>query len=340
VTPSPPADGSPRPLDSDIPLSIDTSQSTLTLTATITTPLDGSSPPTYDTSGQLTNPKFNFLEVAGVAAVELSIGLLAFHAASGSKVTLKTGPDLTVSFNGDLAFIDELARSIPPDGFGDGVHLDVDDHGVAVGYGVAIPSIGVGIISIQNVAFSATLLLPFDGPLGLSLDFSTREHPFLVSVSFIAGGGYLKLDIDSHRGVNAIEGALELGADLSVDLAIVSAEVHALAGFYFAMTPTGTSFSGFLRVGGSVDLLGLISVSIELFLQLGYTDQNSRIAGSASLTLSVHLLFVTKSVTLHMEKHFDVPSRSSLPAPLTAGTASFGDLISPQAWNAYLEAFA
>jgi hypothetical protein len=333
VTPSPPPDGSPRPLDSSI-LSIDTSQSTLTLTATITAPLDGSSPPTYDTSGQLTSIKFTFLD-----AVVLSVGLLAFHAASGSKVTLKTGPNLKVCFKGDLAFVDELARSLPADGFGDGTHLDVDDTGVTVGYSVAIPSIGVGIISIQNVAFSAALSLPFDGPLGLRLAFSTREHPFLVSVSFIAGGGYFSLDIDS-RGVNEIEGALELGADLSVDLVIVSAEVHALAGFYFTATSTGTSFSGFLRVGGSVDLLGLISVSIELFLQLGYTSDNSQIAGSASLTLSVHLLFVTKSVTLHMEKHFDVPSPSALHAHLASGAVSFGDVISPQAWGAYLEAFA
>jgi hypothetical protein len=253
---------------------------------------------------------------------------------------LRTGPNLLVEFTGDLSFVNALANVLPPDGFGDGVRIDVDDNGITAGYAVALPAIGVGILSIENVAFSAALVLPFDGPLGLKLGFSSREHPFLVSVSFIAGGGYFLLDVDTH-GINDIEGALELGADLSVDFVIVSAEVHALAGFYFSVTAQGSSFSGFLRVGGSVNLLGLVSVSIELFLQLAYTTNNSQIAGSASLTLSVHLLFVTKSVTLHMEKHFDVPSIGGPHTHLdAAASTSFGELISPDAWNAYLTAFA
>jgi hypothetical protein len=335
LTPTPPAGAKSSGI-----FTIDTSQSSLSLSATVTTTLDGSSPPTSEVKGRLTDITFSFLD-----AVELEVDLLAFDAVSGRKVSLSTGPHLNVGFSGDLAFVDELAQALPADGLADGPHVEADASGVTAGYSVAIPSIGVGIVSIQNVAFAASLSLPFAKPLGLRLEFSTQEHPFLVSVSFIAGGGFFCVDVGSD-GVHEIQGSLELGADLSVDLAIVKAEVHAMAGFYFGLTNSGatsgptTTFSGFLRVGGSVDLLGLIGVSIELYLQLTYTDK-SRIGGSASLTLSVHLLFVTKSVTLHMEKHFDVPGTHALTAGLVAlGPVSFGDLISPDAWNVYLGAFA
>jgi hypothetical protein len=336
LTPTPPAGAKSSGI-----FTIDTTQSSLSLSATVTTTLDGSSPPTSEVKGRLTDITFSFLD-----AVELEVDLLAFDAVSGRKVSLSTGPHLNVGFSGDLAFVDELAQALPADGLADGPHVEADASGVTAGYSVAIPSIGVGIVSIQNVAFAASLSLPFAKPLGLRLEFSTQEHPFLVSVSFIAGGGFFCVDVGSD-GVHEIQGSLELGADLSVDLAIVKAEVHAMAGFYFGLTNSGqtsgptTTFSGFLRVGGSVDLLGLISVSIELYLQLAYTSNKSQIAGSASLTLSVHLLFVTKSVTLHMEKHFDVPGTHALTAGLAAlGPVSFGDLISPDAWNVYLGAFA
>ena len=180
----------------------------------------------------------------------------------------------------------------------------------------------------------------------------------MVSVSFIGGGGYFCADVGSDR-VHQIEASIDIGANLSVDLAIVSAEVHVLAGFYFGMTETNTTFSAFLRIGGSVDLLGLISVSVELYLALTYTSDRSEIAGQASLTLGIHVLFINKSVTLSTEKRSKVPGGSSAhavspraapalataspadpPGPGTPGPTSFGDLIAPADWDLYLGAFA
>ena len=57
------------------------------------------------------------------------------------------------------------------------------------------------------------------------------------------------------------------------------------------MNAQGTTFSAYLRIGGSVDLLGLISVSIELYLALAYSTNHSEIVGTASLTLGMHVIF-------------------------------------------------
>jgi hypothetical protein len=347
-TPPPGAQGNPG---NQVPgfLSIDTSEAAFSLSVTVTAPLDPdpSQLPTSEVHGRLTNINFTFL-----GAVRLDVDLLEFTATTGRKVDLTTGRDLSIGFTGDLAFLNELAKALPADGFADPPYVDADASGVTAGYTLAIPSLDIGIVSIENIAFAAALSLPLTmppQPLGLRLDFASREHPFLVSISFIGGGGFFCADVGSD-GIHLIEGSLDLAASLSVDLVVVSAEVHAMAGFYFGIGQQGTTFSAFLRIGGSVDLLGLISVSVELYLALGYSSDHSDIFGQASLTLGVHVLFVSKSVTLSMEKHFPVPGAASghavtaVPAdaagPAAPVPASFGDLIAPADWDLYLGAFA
>jgi hypothetical protein len=355
IPPPPPSSSAPAPGDPPM-LSMDTSQAKLSLSVTVTAPLDPAQQPTSVVHGVLTSTYFVFLE-----AVKLYVDQLEFTATTGRKVDLKTGPKMKIEFIGDLAFLNELASALPG-GLGNGPYVDADADGVTVGYSLAVPSVSIGIVSIQNIAFDAALSLPLavpPQPLRLQLDFATREHPFLVSISFIGGGGYFCADVGSDR-VHQIEASIDIGANLSVDLAIVSAEVHVLAGFYFGMTETNTTFFAFLRIGGSVDLLGLISVSVELYLALGYSSDHSDIFGRASLTLAIHVLFINKSVTLSTEKHFPVPgsgpsenavsarAASALatagpadpPGPDTPSPTSFGDLLTPADWDLYLGAFA
>jgi hypothetical protein len=330
-------------------LAIDASTAALSLSVTIEAPLGAPSqaPPTSDISGELTSITLTF-----VGAVVVTIDRLAFHARHGSKVEFTMGPNVGISFAGDLWFLNVLANALPSNGFADPPHIEADSNGVTAGYSLGLPSIGIGIVSIQHIAFDATLSLPFTGPLGLRLAFSSREHPFMVSVAFIGGGGFFGVDVGAD-GVHLIEGAIELGADLSVDLAIVSADVHVLAGFYFAFDGSKTTFSAFFRIGGSISLLGLVGVSVELYLELGYNSDGSQIGGTASLTLSIQVLFVTKSVTLSVEKHFDSPGGQaptgltppSAPAaiagtPAPPGPIGFSDVMSPDDWVRYLGAFA
>ena len=328
----------------DLPeLIIDMSHAALSLSFESVAPLtpNGGSP-SADVSGQLTGIKLTFIN-----AVELDIDSLSFEAHVGQKVDLTTGKDLTITFRGDLSFLNELAQALPTNGFNDPPFLDATADGVTAGYTLGLPAIGVGIISIENIAFEAALSLPFTAPLGLTVDFSTRDNPFLVTVSLIGGGGFLGIEVGAE-GIRQIEGAVELGASISVDLAIVTANVHVMAGFYFGLTTASsgaqTSFAAFLRVGGSVDLLGLISVSIELYLQLAYTSDKSAITGSATLTLCVQVLFATKSVTLSVQKTFVVPSPSgsAIAAADAApgGPVSFDELIALPDWQTYCAAFA
>jgi hypothetical protein len=97
-----------------------------------------------------------------------------------------------------------------------------------------------------------------------------------------------------------------------------------------------------------VSVLGLISASLELYLELRYEFETGKAAGKASLTIEVEVFMFSASVTITCEKKFagsngDPGFRDlmglnpalSLPDELNA----IGDeTIYP--WRTYCEAFA
>ncbi|MCA1690032.1 MAG: hypothetical protein LC720_06240, partial [Actinobacteria bacterium] len=135
-----------------------------------------------------------------------------------------------------------------------------------------------------------------------------------------------------------------------VNLGVASANVHALAGFYFGIDATGATFGAFLRIGGSVDLLGIVSISIELYLGLQYTTDHGTIAGTASLTVSVHVLLTDVSVSLTMHKEFHIaepgghaaigPQARAALAAVATPRVTFDQAMSQLDWHHYCTAFA
>ena len=67
-----------------------------------------------------------------------------------------------------------------------------------------------------------------------------------------------------------LEAAFEFGAAIAIDFGVASGGVHVMAGIYFKMEPGKASLTGYFRLGGYVDVLGLISASIELYMDLTY----------------------------------------------------------------------
>jgi hypothetical protein len=298
--------------------------------------------PTFLVDGLLTNFALEFFGIARVTFAELH-----FHAEKGRKVDVDP-KGVNLEFENALSFLNELANVLPANGFSDPPSLSVTAEGVRAGYSLQIPSAGIGVFSLEHLSLSTELALPFvDKPAGLRLAFSERAHPFLVTVAMIGGGGYFAMELDT-RDIQLIEGAIELGANLTVDLAVVEANVHIMAGFYFAIKRTGQStqldFSAYLRIGGAVELLGIAGLSIEIYLALTYEGdmQPPSIGGRAAVTVGVHLLMFTTSVTLSTERHFPIPGAGSAGGGGGAGPGdpTFDDLIDPTAWQTYCQAFA
>ena len=107
--------------------------------------------------------------------------------------------------------------------------------------------------------------------------FSSREQPFNLTVSLSGGGGFFHLQLDT-LGIKMLEAALEFGASASIDLGVASGGVYIMAGIYFSIQRheidgvevDAATLAGYLRMGGQLSVLGLITVSLEFYLSFAY----------------------------------------------------------------------
>ena len=265
-------------------------------------------------------------------ALRAKIGLLHFRAEGGRKIEIGA-KDVTITFEGPLAFVNSLQSILPADGFDDPPFLTVDSQGVVAGYTLGVPNIGVGIFSIQNIGLSAALSIPFtDRPVGVRFAVSERHKPFLVTVSLFGGGGFFAVGV-STKGIEEVEASIEFGGNISINLGLASGGVSVMAGIYFGMKGDIVELTGYLRCGGYLEVLGLISISLEFYLAFTYRKKGvkgSEVWGQASLTVSVKVAFISTSVTLSVERRFAGAD----------GDPSFAQSVTAPAWAGYLQAFA
>jgi hypothetical protein len=301
-------------------------QSELVLDARLVMPVGGGRPRS-DVRGELRRFGLRF---AGV--VKLTFAHLAFAAREGRKPDL-TAEGLDLAFDGPLEFVNALKDVLPAGGFSDPPAVEVTPAGISAGFSLGVPSVGVGVFSLQNLALSARLSVPFtERPAGLRFALSERHHPFLVTVSLFGGGGFFALGV-SARGVDEIEAALEFGGNVSLNLGVASGGVYVMAGVYFGLKGPVTTLTGYLRCGGYLSVLGLISISIEFYLAFTYRDKGGgrcEIWGQARVSVCVEIAFFSKSVTLSIERRFAG----------AAGDPTLEQLVGPGDWEAYCLAFA
>ena len=224
-------------------------------------------------------------------------------------------PDISVNigelhFGGVLGFIETLRNIIPLDGFSDPPNLKVDSSGLIAGFSVGLPSVAIGIFSLENITLSAELAVPFlgDTPLSFSFSFCSADHPFLLTVALLGGGGYFNVKFDIN-GINTLEAALEFGANLSINLGVASGSVCIMAGIYFYIyrqvgQVEQVKLSGFFRIRGEVDVLGLISASIELRMDLEWEVTAHKVKGEATIVVEVDIMFFSTSVEIYAERSF------------------------------------
>ena len=233
----------------------------LSLNATIVMPLNGGSSQ-VTIHGELNNFALTLANVIGI-----TINQIAFDAPAGQKLTVSASmpPGDPIQFQGDLSFLNALQKFIPSGGFTDPPSLDVSADGITAGYTLPLPSIGVGVFSLENVALSAALTLPFfaPNPIRFRFAFCSREHPFLISVSLLGGGGFFGITVGPD-GVEILEASIEVGANVSIDIVVASGNVHIMAGVYLkyvvsspSLNSPSSQLTGYLRAGGSLDVLGL-----------------------------------------------------------------------------------
>ena len=290
---------------------------------------------------------FDLVLVAPASFIELNFEKIEFNVNSATKMNVDVV--LTdIKFVGPLSFVEALRDLIPLDGFSDPPSLDITEKGIDASFSVALPALAVGMFNLSNLSLGAGFTVPFIGqPLAVRFNFCTREQPFNLSVMAFGGGGFFGITIDPH-GVQILEASFEFGASLSVNFGVASGGVHVMAGIYFRMESNIASLTGYFRLGGYVSVLGLISASIELYLELLYIPSTGKCKGKAQLTIEVSVFLFSGSVTITCERTFagsngDPTFRQALgwqPGLTLADELSAINDGTEYAWRDYCDAFA
>ncbi|MDQ0792989.1 hypothetical protein [Streptomyces sp. B1I3] len=284
---------------SGVPAVLDVSDSVLILDARTVASTEAEKKSSVE--GRLTDVA---LEFAGVARVE--IAELRFKAAPGTKPDVSAS-GLELAFLGGLQFINTLRSALPANGFGSGAYVDIQPSGIRTGYTLALPAITLGVFTLANVSLSAELVIPFedDGRVAFRFSVSERQHPFNVTVSLFGGGGYFSMLVDSD-GIRQAEGAIEFGGSAALNLGVASGGVSIMAGIRFELNGDDVTVGGYLRCNGFLNVLGIITVSVEFYLELTYEKHGheSVVRGRGTLTVSVKIAFFSKSVSLSLERSF------------------------------------
>lgn len=278
---------------------------------------------------------FSLNLLPGAELMRMRFERIAFRASTGRK------PETDVAFGGIeflgvLGFIETLRELIPFDGFADPPRLDVSPEGVTAGFDLALPNAAVGVFSLENISLGADCRVPFLGDaVTVGFSFCTRERPFRITVMAIGGGGFVAIRL-SPQGLVVLEMALEAGAALSLDFGVASGSVSVMVGIYLRLESDKGSLTGYFRIRGEVDVLGLISASITLELSLTYEFDTGKMVGRASIVVEVEVLLFSASVEITVERRLagsnGDPTFAQIMDVTPGGTSG--------AWDEYCRAFA
>ncbi|MGW8359349.1 hypothetical protein ACWGK1_02070 [Streptomyces wedmorensis] len=280
--------------------------------------------PQLRTTGEVTDFTLE-IPTRASALVVLTFKKVRFTGDSGANPSL-TFELADARLAGKLNFVKTLAEKIPQAGRG-GPRVEISALQIRATYTIAVPTLGMGVFTVQNLAIRIGLTLSLaQRPIEIDFAFATRERPFLVTVSGFGGGGYLELGVsagESDGGLQRFVGGIEFGASVAMNFGVAEGEVHVFGGVVFVKKGSTIEITGYLRIGGSVSVLGLIRVSVELTLSLTYDVERNELHGSARLVITVDLTFWSTSVTLECHKSFKGPSLAAGPRDaLTASAAA------------------
>jgi hypothetical protein len=178
--------------------------------------------------------------------------------------------------------------------------------------------------------------VPFLGPpLSAWFNFCERENPARLTVSMFGGGFFFGITVNAD-GLMILEGAIEFGAAISVNFGVASGGVSAMAGLYFKIEGSDATLAGYFRLRGEVEALGIVSVSIELYLEMRYESGSGKCVGTATLSIEIDVCLFSVTIELTCTKKFAGAGADPTFAELmdVAPDATSAD------WEAYCTAFA
>jgi hypothetical protein len=163
---------------------------------------------------------------------------------------------------------------------------------------------------MTNLSLYSGLALDFTGnALSVNFGFANPNQHFVMTYALFGGGGYVDFAFSPLRGVNAfdISGALEFGAEAALDFGVASGDLYIFGGFLFNMTGDELDLGGYLRAGGDLNVLDLITASVEFSMSLAYENRHgiAWLVGECDIKVDVDIAYVVdESVDIRLHREF------------------------------------
>ncbi len=297
---------------------------------------------------------------SGTDFLSLHFEALAFAGQTGNSPTVHVNLD-RVAFDGSLSFVNGLEQFLENLG-GSGLSVTVEAADVKAATSLALPDISLGIFNLSGLSFSGGLVLPLlDGQAVASFAFASADNPFTLTVAMFGGGGYVSLVV-GFGGVQSVDAAFEFSGQLALNLYVASGSLSLSAGVHYSYTDSGgLDLSGYVQFSGQLSVLGIVTISATLQLQLQYASQGNCVTGQATLTVGVSVCGVSQTVNITVTQTF-AGSGQAVGSGQAAGAAraavaragpraliaqgsspnppTWTELVSSSAWGTYCAAFA
>ena len=117
-----------------------------------------------------------------------------------------------------------------------------------------------------------------------------------------------------------------------MNLGMAAGSVSAMGGIHIQVAGTEVQLTGYFRIRGVVKALGIVSISIELYLGLAPSpsaNNPKRLTGTAQIWVEIDLGLVSKDIRVEASKSFG----GSLDPP-------FAEMVDRPDWERYWAAFA
>jgi hypothetical protein len=301
-------------------------QNSMDLHAVIITNLVDPSKSTATITGEIRDFTLHLFGDSGAQHfIDIPFDSLQFRSEAGKKTHVDVDvSDSGVAFQGALEFVQDLADAL--NFAGSGLTVDTAGDAITATLTLAIPTIAVGVFSLQNLAFNADVAIPYNGdPVRFDFAFCSRENPFQLTIMIFTGGGFVGLGVGAD-GVEMLEFSFDFGLGFDIDIGIASGQVSLTGGVYFELEKTDNGsqsidLTAWVKASGGISALGLISISVELYLALEYQNDgqgHDQLSGDAEMSISVHIIFFGFSVGFSVHEEFagssTPPSAPTVPA--------------------------
>lgn len=264
--------------------------------ATISVPLPGAAPPSVDITASLT--KFSINLIGSPSFVIVKIDSLKFTSHNGSSPDCRVAIN-TVEFGKDMSFVKSLAEALNPS---KGPFIELAEGAIKAGFRFAVHSLPSAGMTVMGLAIEVAVALPFNGdPVRCEFGISDQQHPFLLSFGIYGGGGFLQLQLGLD-GVQLLQGALEFGLVSSISIGPLHGEGFIVGGIYFRIAKNDAKVCGFVHAHGHMDIFGLISLDVDLYVGVCY--DNGVVTGTATFSVHVSILFFSEDFSLQASYTF------------------------------------